>query len=173
MADVMNRDPPPSKMAHGLKMPAEIVVRSPLLRRLFDHWRGLGHGFESGGLPHPRDLDPVAVKWALGWISLVDVTGAPPDCEFRYALDGTWQAERYGFDMTGKSLDAFPEPQTRALIRETYLEVASSALPRAHLRDLTLDGRRRRYEVLLLPFGEGKRVTRLAVALDFESRGAL
>ncbi len=71
--------------------------------------------------------------------------------------------------MTGKSLDAFPEPETRALIRESYLDVAASAQPRAHLRDLVLDGRRRRYEVLLLPFGEDGRVTRLAVALDFES----
>lgn len=151
-------------------MPAELVLLSPLLRRLFDHWRGLAREIDGAWtLPQPRMLDPVAIKWALGWISLIDVKGVPPDCEFRYAIDGTWQAERYGFDMTGKSLDAFPEPQTRAMIRESYLEVAAAAQPRAYLRDLTLDGRRRRYESLLLPFGEEGRVTRLAVALDFES----
>jgi hypothetical protein len=151
-------------------MPAELVLLSPLLRRLFDHWRGLAREIDGvWTLPQPRMLDPVAIKWALGWISLIDVKGVPPDCGFHYAIDGTWQAERYGFDMTGKSLDAFPEPETRALIRESYLDVAASAQPRAHLRDLVLDGRRRRYEVLLLPFGEDGRVTRLAVALDFES----
>lgn len=151
-------------------MPAELVLLSPLLRRLFDHWRGLAREIDGvWTLPQPRMLDPVAIKWALGWISLIDVKGVPPDCGFHYTIDGTWQAERYGFDMTGKSLDAFPEPETRALIRESYLDVAASAQPRAHLRDLVLDGRRRRYEVLLLPFGEDGRVTRLAVALDFES----
>lgn len=151
-------------------MPAELVLLSPLLRRLFDHWRGLSREVDGvWALPQPRLLDPVAIKWALGWVSLVDVKGTPPDCEFYYAIDGTWQAERYGFDMTGKSLDAFPEPQTREFIRKSYLDVASSGQPCAHLRDLQLDGRRRRYEVLLLPFGEDGRVTRLAVALDFES----
>ena len=166
----MNDDPSRSTSEHGFRMPAELVLLSPLLRRLFDHWRGLAREIDGAWtLPQPRMLDPVAVKWALGWISLIDVKGVPPDCEFRYAIDGTWQAERYGFDMTGKSLDAYPEPETRAMIRESYLDVAAAGQPRAHLRDLLLDGRRRRYESLLLPFGEAGRVTRLAVALDFES----
>lgn len=150
-------------------MPAEMAILSPLLRRLYEHWRGLPRDPKSGDLPHPRTLDPVAVKWALGCISLIDVKGEPPHCEFRYALDGSWQVDRYGFDMTGKSLDAFPEPETREMIRQTYLEIAALGLPRAYQRDLTLDGRRRRYEVLLLPFGENGRVTRLAATLDFEN----
>jgi hypothetical protein len=148
-------------------IPAKIALLSPMLRRLLDHWRGLPR--DAGGLPSPRALDPVEIAWALGAVSLVDVAGAPPDCRFRYALDGSWQVERYGFDMTGKTLDEFPEPETRALIRGSYLEAAVARRPLARRRDLMLDGRHRRYEALLLPFGEDGRVTRLAVALDFDA----
>ncbi len=64
-------------------MPAELVLLSPLLRRLFDHWRGLAREIDGvWTLPQPRMLDPVAIKWALGWISLIDVKGVPPDCGF-------------------------------------------------------------------------------------------
>lgn len=138
-----------------------------MLRRLLDHWRGLPKG--AGGLPSSRALDPIDIAWALGAVSLVDVTGDPPACRFRYALDGSWQVERYGFDMTGKTLEEFPEPETRELIRESYLEAATARRPLARRRDLMLDGRLRRYEALLLPFGEDGRVTRLAVALDFDA----
>ena len=148
----------------------QIVISSPLLRRLHAHWLALVPA--GGGLPAPRALDPVDVPWALGAISLVDVAGDPPDCRFVYALDGSWQVERYGFDMTGKPLEAFPKPETRDLIRDSYLEVVRARVPFARRRDLMLDGRHRRYEALLLPFGEGGRVTRLAVALDFEARGS-
>jgi hypothetical protein len=151
-------------------VPAKIVLSSPMLRRLLDHWRGLPPG--EGGLPGPRALDPLDVKWALGAISLVDVAGDPPDCRFRYALDGSWQVERYGFDMTGKTLEQFPEPETRELIRGSYLELVAERRPLARRRDLMLDGRHRRYEALLLPFGDSGRVTRIAVALDFDATGA-
>jgi hypothetical protein len=151
-------------------IPAKIVLSSELLRRLLEHWRGLPSG--QGGMPGPRALDPLDVPWALGAISLVDVAGDPPGCRFRYALDGSWQVERYGYDMTGKSLEDFPEPETRELIRGSYLEVVAARRPIAHRRDLMLDGRHRRYEALLLPFGDADRVTRIAVALDFGVAGA-
>jgi hypothetical protein len=40
-------------------IPVTIVLYSPLLRRLFDHWRGLAPG--AGALPAPRALDPLDV----------------------------------------------------------------------------------------------------------------
>jgi hypothetical protein len=150
-------------------VPVKIALSSPLLRRLHAHWQTLVP--ESGALPSPRALDPVEIAWALGAISLVDVAGAPPHCAFHYVVDGGGQVERYGFDMTGKSLDAFPEPETKALIHASYLELVATHAPIARKRDLMLDGRHRRYEALLLPFGEGGRVTRLAVALDFDFPG--
>jgi hypothetical protein len=159
--------------ATGPIMPAKIELSSPLLRRLRDHWTGLlPDGARASAIPPVRALDPIEIRWALGAISLVDVAGAPPDCAFRYALDGSWQVERYGVDMTGKSLDEFPEPETRALIRASYLEVVAARAPFARRRDLMLDGRHRRYEALLLPFGTDARVERLAVALDFEHGGS-
>lgn len=149
---------------------ANLDLASPILRRLLGHWRALPAGV--AGLPAPRALDPVEIPWALGAITLVDVEGVPPDCEFRFALDGSWQVERYGFDMTGKTLTEFPEPETRDLIRRSYMEVVRARRPIGRVRDLMLDGRPRRYEALLLPFGADGRVTRLAVALDFESASA-
>lgn len=124
------------------------------------------------GLPAPRALDPVESPSALGAVTLVDVEGVPPDCEFRFARDGSWQVKRYGFDMTGKTLAEFPEPETRASIRQSYMEVGRARQPIARVRDLMLDGRPRRDGTLLLPFGAAGRVTRLAVALDFESGSA-
>lgn len=154
----------------SIMVPAKIVIASPLLRRLHDHWRALPTG--EGGLPGPRALDPLDVPWALGAISLVDVAGDPPDCRFHFVLDGSWQVERYGFDMTGKALDEFPEPETRALIHASYLELVVVRRPLVRRRDLMLDGRPRRYEALLLPFGVAGRVTRIAVTLDFDAPGA-
>lgn len=148
---------------------AKIAFSGSLLRRLHAHWLALAP--EDGRLPGPRALDPLDVAWALGAISLVDVTGEPPQCRFRFVLDGGWQVERYGYDMTGKYLEDFPEPETRELIRVSYLEVVAAQQPVMRRRDLMLDGRHRRYEALLLPFGEGARVTRIAVALDFDLPG--
>jgi hypothetical protein len=152
-----------------LVIPVKIALSSSLLLRLHAHWLALVP--ESGRLPAHRALDPVDVPWALGSISLVDVTGEPPNWGFRYVVDGSWKVERFGYDMTGKSLDAFPEPETKALIHASYLEAVAARAPLARQRDQMLDGRYRRYEALLLPFGDDARVTRLAVALDFDLPG--
>jgi hypothetical protein len=71
----------------------------PQLRFLLEYWRGL-----AGERPMPlaRHVDPLAMRPALGFVSLLDVIGDGAD--FRYRLFGTIPTAVTGFDMTRRLL---------------------------------------------------------------------
>ncbi len=116
--------------------------------------------------PARRDLDPVDCPYALGDITLIDVDYDP--LRFRFRLDGTRHVERFGFDLTGHSLDEFPYPEMRQTIFESYKEVVEGRRPHRYYRDLESDGRWFRYEALILPLSEdGARINMLVSAISF------
>ncbi|HVJ43749.1 MAG TPA: PAS domain-containing protein [Dongiaceae bacterium] len=140
------------------------TLHSSTLQRLYDYWRSKWHG---SLLPGRADIDPIDFSYALGDITLVDVLYEP--LRFRFRLDGTRHVEHFGFDMTGRFLDTFPEPGMRQSIHDNYRSIVESREPQRYYRDLTADGRPFRYEALLLPLaGDGKKIDMIMVAIAFQ-----
>lgn len=64
---------------------------------LIEHWRRIGG---ADGVPLAVDLDPLDLRPALGYLTLLDVLDQGHD--FRYRLYGSEVVTHTGFDLTGK-----------------------------------------------------------------------
>lgn len=133
------------------------------LRRLFAFWK------ERKGArlaPSRADMDPLNLRYILGNLLLVDVLRDP--LRFRYRLCGTNVVTRAGFDLTGRFVDEHPEPQFREVALERYRLVLEIGGPHHTLRDAALDGRTRRYEVLMLPLAsDGTEIDMIMVGMKY------
>jgi hypothetical protein len=135
-------------------------VESPILRRFFQYYQ------EKRGdrtFPARADLDPVDFPYALGDVTLVNVHHDPLNFSFR--LDGSRHVERFGFDLTGRSLDDFPYPEMRQAIFASYKDVVDHRDTRRYFRDLESAGRWFRYETLLLPLSNDGTVIDMIVSV--------
>ncbi|MBL8838301.1 MAG: PAS domain-containing protein [Alphaproteobacteria bacterium] len=142
-------------------------IADPGLRRLFDYWerkRGRRRW------PARADIDPLDLRDLLGSIVIVDVVpgdaGAPP--RFRYRLFGTKIVERVGFEMTGKFIDEWADPEYRDYLNWSYAEVYHAARPFRRLRRLVKDDRIMNYESLMLPLGPADRIEQILACQIFE-----
>ena len=78
---------------------------SPQLRFLLNYWRERAGKRRAPGV---RDIDPVEMRPALGFIVLADVIEGGED--FRFRLYGSTVASVSGFDLTGKCVSEHPAP---------------------------------------------------------------
>jgi hypothetical protein len=83
--------------------PAAEQFDAAALRFLTTYWRGLAG---PDALPHLKQIDPLALRPALGYVMLLDLVENGRD--FRYRLYGSMVASVSGFDMTGKLLSEHP-----------------------------------------------------------------
>lgn len=131
-------------------------LSTPLLRRLYRHWRDLC----ADGLPSYRAIDPLDFKFALGHVMLVEP--ADDGADFRYRIGGTVVAQHYGIEMTGKRVSECYLPVSSAFYLATYREVMERPRP---LYTFHIPPRRVpviHWERLLLPFAdEAGRVVRI------------
>lgn len=139
-------------------------IESPRLRQLFAMWLQARPG--PGLLPPPGFADPMALRFMLGDLSLLDVEeGEPP--RFRYRIYGSNIAAWRGYDMTGKYVSETPGPELRAFIQGSYTEVARRGVPELTMNSAILDGRLFRYEILALPLArDGSKVGRILSAVN-------
>mgnify|MGYP000433428325 CR=1 FL=1 len=124
-----------------------------------------------GGLPAVTDFDILDYPQVMRNTSLIDVRAAPLD--FVYRLHSMTGAEYAGLDMTGRSLQDYPDPQyrclfweaaKRAVLKETAQLVIEDVLVRRafNSRELLV-----RLEAVLLPHQDGEgNVTRLVAVFD-------
>jgi hypothetical protein len=122
------------------------------LKRLHALWDQL-----RGPAPHPprAALSPAQLKFMLARISLIEVL---PDGGFRWRVAGTWWRDTLGFEATGLRVDEWPFPEQRELVKRSYRQVAEGRRPLHAEREILVDGRLLRYEILLLPLGNGDEV---------------
>lgn len=97
-------------------------LRSEPPRHVLAHWSGLAAGSR---LPGHRQVDPLHLRPALGYVMLLDVVEGSQD--FRYRLYGSVIARVSGFDMTGKLLSEHP---ASAFVTEFSLAVGCAAVRR-------------------------------------------
>ena len=116
-------------------------------------------------LPGRKDIDPLDFPWALGLVCLLDVERYP--LTFRYRLDGTTIAERYGADLTGQTIDAVKPDFQAALLRRHFAEIVDMGRPTAYRITLRYGGQARTYVRLALPLSrDGKGVDMILTVSD-------
>jgi hypothetical protein len=88
---------------------------------------------------------------------------------FHYRLHATNVAQRLGYELTGKSLEANPDADARTLIREHFSAVVEGRAPiAARHRFIASDGRDVNHESLVLPLSrDGETIDMLMSALAF------
>src|SRR5258708_425862 len=139
----------PARLASDFAPDLAGEIREARLHRLYAYWR------ERKGdrrMPARRDVDPLDFHYLLGSIMLVDIGRDP--LRFRVRLHGTSLVRLHAYDLTGKLLDDLPNTAYRAYVLERCRGLAASGEPAIVHHDRVLDGRRRNYEALWLPFGE-------------------
>jgi hypothetical protein len=102
--------------------PGPEQLRSEPPRHVLAHWSGLA---THPRLPGTRQIDPVDLRSALGYVMLLDAVEGGRD--FRYRLFGSLIARVSDFDMTGKLLSEHP---TSAYVAEFSLAVGRAAIRR-------------------------------------------
>ena len=127
-------------------------IADPEIRRFVEYWRRKRNGAK---YPARAAIDPLDFRYVLGDVVLIAIDrpsgerGAP--WQFRYRLIGSNVVARDGYDLTSKTLDELPEPEYRERIRATWTEVCETGRPAHYVRELFLDQRLRRYEVVVMP----------------------
>jgi hypothetical protein len=135
------------------------------LHQLYDYWQARR---KDGRLPARADIHPSELRFLMGNLLLVEALREP--LRFRYRLVGSNLTRFLKLELTGKLLDQHPDPEFRRLVTATYTTLAETGQPWAARRDTMLDGRLRRYEVLLLPLAaDGTIVDMILGAMRFKT----
>jgi hypothetical protein len=137
------------------------AIQSDVLRRLVAHWqqmRGLRR------MPARADFDPLAARYALGYLSLIEVHRDPP--RFYFRLDGTKQVELFGVECTRRYLDEVMPRDHAAMAVASFSDAVKRRAPRYHRRQIAFHERLIEYEVVILPFSnDGERVDLLMTGI--------
>jgi hypothetical protein len=143
---------------------ARFTIVNPLLQRLFAYWDAKRAG---GRRPSRSDIEPLELGYILGNLILVEVVGRDP-MRFRIRLHGTNLARRAGYELTGKMLDKLPITEFRTLAQQSFTTTVTTGEPFHTSRDRVLDGKRQRYEAVMLPlFDEAGQVNMLLIGLIY------
>jgi len=132
-------------------------LTSKRLRRLLREWASWRQGRE---FPNRADIRPEQIKYVLNGVVLLDVLRAP--LRFRYRLMAAGLAARRGHDLTGKLLDANPDPELRRKLIQLNTAVVETRRPqttecRIHS---AITGRSYIYDALNMPISEdGKTIS--------------
>lgn len=124
-------------------------VQSPILRHVLDYW------VKKSGMrrmPSRRDIEPLDLREALGFISLIEIRRDP--LRFFFRLDGTKQVELFQIDCTGRFLDECFDEQHLSVAQKSYREATETGLPSYYRRQLPYYERLISYEIVILPLGE-------------------
>ncbi len=126
-----------------------------LTARLHRYWQARRGG---DALPSLDAIGPATLPFAVGdnvarALSLIEVVRENGDARFRFASCGSAQTPWHGADMTGRWLIEHPDPQAAARLDWAWRRVLASGAPLHGRRSGRIDGRRREYELLVLPLG--------------------
>ena len=126
-------------------------LTSKRLRRLLGDWNSWRRGRE---FPSRADVAPEKIVYMLGGIVLLDVEYQP--LRFRYRLMGAALAARRGHDLTGKPLDANPDPELRAGLIRLNTAVVQTRRPQTYEYRIhsAVTGRTYNYDALNMPLSE-------------------
>ena len=119
-------------------------------------------------MPSRADFDILDFAYMMGDLNLLDVLYEP--MRFRFRVHGSNAVARLGFDLTGKTIDNYPDPGYRAIVREHFSAAVMTKAPKRIVRDpYRIRDRVLRWEGLILPLSaDGSTVDMLLVGLSVE-----
>lgn len=124
------------------------LTELPRLKLVLDHWAAI-RGAQA--MPPRRDIDPQALKGALGIVMIARLD--PVEDDFRFSLFGTEVAEAQRTDYTNKlARDLAPVPYGE-LVSATYRQVRHSGRPYYGRISLSHHSELVSYHRLVLPLG--------------------
>lgn len=126
--------------------PEPADFRAAASAAVYRYWLDRRHGRR---FPGRADIDPLAMRGALGNIALIEVQHGPQ--RFRIRLAGTYQAQRLGFDPTGMWLDEMPAPEYRQLLIDRLQALLARPEPLLVRNRQLMDDRWYDYETIWLP----------------------
>jgi len=139
-------------------------LESPRLKRLHGDWLARRNGRL---MPARADFDILDLKYLMGNLNLFDVLRNP--LRFQFRVHGSNAVARLGYDLTGRTVDDYPDPEYRDFVNANYRAVVETRAPRRVLRDQPYytNDRVLRWEGLILPLAsDGEMVDMLIVGLD-------
>lgn len=137
------------------------AVTAPELHALYAHWKSRCRG---GKLPSPKQVDPLDLPRLMGLLLTLDVHREP--LRFLYRYTGATLVARSGRDVIGTFVDEHPDTAFRQIAQGVLTEVVTKACPYAAARDMFIDNRLRRYDMLALPLAsDGMIVDRIIVGM--------
>lgn len=139
-------------------------MEQPRLKLVLEHWAAIRG---ARAMPSRRDIDPQALKGALGIVMIARLD--PAEDDFRFSLFGTEIVQAQRADYTNKlARDLAPGPYGE-LVSNTYRQVRASGRPYYGRLSLSLDRELVSYHRLVLPLGgEDGQVDALLVASEHE-----
>lgn len=142
--------------------PTGLEIASPNLRRLHGDWLSRLRG---RAMPARRDFDILDFKYILGDLNLLAVERDP----LRFRVHATNATVRLGLDLTGRTVDDYPDPDYRAMVGGLYAEVIETRAPRCVMQmRYRLPDKLLSWEVLVLPLSnDGSDVNMLLVGFRF------
>ncbi len=137
----------------------QLEIADARLRRLHEYWQK-----ERGkrALPARNDIDPVALRFILGHLLLLDVLSEPP--LFRIRLQGTELERWMGGNFTGRTIDQLPSPQLRSAAAQCLTSAVEARTPYHRIGEEIVDDIPRRFEALILPLSSDGTVINMLLA---------
>lgn len=135
----------------------------PVLRRLFGYW---DEKRQDRPYPARHEVDPLDLRFALGRLILIEVEDGP--LRFRYRLYGSEVARQMGFDLTGRYTDQHPSPEFGRTITQAYRDLVLNPAAQVVVRHSVMTDKLFHHHSLLLPLGEGGRVTHILICVIFD-----
>lgn len=150
--------------------PAEVASRhidelsSSRLKKTFAIWQEKCESADR--LPEADGFDILDYRPAIGTLNLVAVQREPLDFIFR--VHSATGATYVGRDLTGRSVDDYPNPDYRDFVRAVFTQATLSREPVVLIEELlTAENRRMYWEGIVMPLQDGAgEVSRLIVAFE-------
>ena len=92
------------------------TITEPKIQQAYAYWQNARRGRV---MPSRADMDPLDLRFCLGWICVIDVIEGPVR-RFRFRLDGSQLARLTGYDLTNTYVDEMKDPAYAAFLSMIY-----------------------------------------------------
>lgn len=125
------------------------AIEQVLLQRLWQLWHD---ACQDGRLPGRDLVDPMKLRFILGQVTVFDVNPAPP--HFVYRLLGQDIVDRIGVELTGKPLEAHPDPNRYVAIKAALEKMRDERVAVRMSYPIALRDGQIAHEAILMPIAD-------------------